>query len=616
MKSNRGRGGVALALAAVWSGAAAQGTPELVALAPVIVTATRTAVTADETLASVSVITREDIERQQAVTVDDALRNLAGITFSRNGGLGNNTSLYLRGTEADHVLVLVDGIRVGSVTVGQTAFQDIPIDQIERIEVVRGPRSSLYGADAIGGVIQIFTRRGGGELRPYASVGAGTHSTSRVTAGISGGGDNSWFNATFANLDTQGINACSAPDAFRGCFAVEPDQDAYRNRSGSLRLGHRFDNGADVDLSWLRTRAENEFDGTFVNETKTEQQVLGARLRFSPMERWKVTLAGGQSQDNSDNYLNSMFMSRFDTQRDSFSFQNDLALAADQVLTLGYDYLKDQVDSTTTFTETSRSNDGVFGQYLGRFGRHDLQGSLRYDDNQQFGGKTTGNAAWGYAFAEGYRVTLAYGTAYKAPGFNDLYFPFFGNPDLQPEESRSIEAGVSGTYSAWRWQVNAYENRIDDLIAFDIATFRPQNVDEARIRGVELVASGTYAGWQGSASVTLMDPKNESNGPNNGKLLPRRAEQSLRIDLDRAFGQFSVGATFVAEGRRYDDLANTVRMGGYGVLDLRAEYRPQKDWALQVRVNNVFDKQYETAAYFNQLGTNVMVTLRYQPAGI
>jgi vitamin B12 transporter len=589
--------------------------PEYVALAPVIVTATRTAETADEALASVTVVTREDILRQQAVSVDDALRNLAGITFSRNGGLGTNTSLFLRGTDANQIVVLVDGIRVGSATTGQAAFQDLPIDQVERIEVVRGPRSSLYGADAIGGVIQIFTRRGGGELRPVASVGLGSYGTSNVYAGISGGGDSGWFNATVANLSTKGINACSSPDVFRGCFAVEPDRDGYRNLSGSLRLGRRFDNGAEVDLSWLGTNSKTNFDGTFVNQTEATQQVLGGRVRFSPLDAWKVTLLAGQNRDNSDNYLDGVFMSRFDTTRNTVSLQNDLALAANQVLTLGYDYLEEKIDSDSQFTATSRSDNGVFGQYLARFGRADVQASLRHDDNQQFGGKTTGNAALGYAFSERYRAFTSYGTAFKAPTFNDLYFPFFGNPNLQPETSWSFEVGVTGTYTSWRWQANAFETGINNLIAFDAATFLPQNVDKAKIRGLELVASADLMGWQATTNLTFLDPKNDSNGPNNGNILPRRAEQAFRVDIDRAFGQFSVGATVTGEGRRYDDLSNTVRLGGYAVVDLRAEYRPQKDWALQLRLGNVFDKQYETAAYYNQPGANFLVTLRYAPGG-
>lgn len=241
------------------------------ALAPVVVTASRIAETADQALASVTVITREDLERGQVPSVEDALRTVAGITVSRNGGRGKNASVFLRGAESDQVLVLIDGIKVGSATVGQTAFQDIPIEQVERIEIVRGPRSSLYGSEAIGGVIQIFTRRGGGTLRPYASLGTGSHSTATVLAGVQGGGERSWYNLSFSNLDTQGFNACSPPNAFSGCFALEPDRDAYRNRSYSLRAGHRFQNGMEVDVHALRAEGENEFDGTFVNESKTVQ---------------------------------------------------------------------------------------------------------------------------------------------------------------------------------------------------------------------------------------------------------------------------------------------------------------------------------------------------------
>ncbi|MFZ5557487.1 MAG: TonB-dependent vitamin B12 receptor [Pseudomonadota bacterium] len=617
MKNGNGRAAAVLAWSMGCGGAAAQSlpAPEFVALAPVIVTATRTAETADEALASVSVITREDIERQQAVSVDDVLRGLAGVSISNNGGLGKNTDIRLRGTESDQVLVLIDGIKVGSATLGQAAFQDIPVELIDRIEVVRGPRSSLYGSEAIGGVIQIFTRKGGGPTAPYASVGAGSHSTSSLLAGLSGGGDRSWYNLSVSNVDTQGINACNAPAGIGGCFAVEPDNDAYRNRAFSLRGGYRFGNGLEVDGFALRARGKNEFDGTFVNESETTQQVAGGRLKFSPLEIWQVTVTAGQNRDESDNFLDGVLMSRFDTRRDVFSLQNDLAVSASQVLTLGYDYQDDRIESDNAFTRTSRDNNGVFGQYLGRFGRHDLQASLRYDDNQQFGGKSTGSAGYAYQITPGLRATASYGTAYKAPTFNELFFPGFGNPNLQPEESSSVEAGLDGTANGVRWSLHAYETRVDDLIAFDAATFLPQNIDKARIRGLEGIVGGRVAAWSFSANATLMDPRNDGSGPNRDNLLPRRAEQSLRIDVDRGFGAFSVGATFFAEGRRYDDLANTRRLGGYGIVDLRAEYRPHKDWSLQVKVGNVFDKNYQTAAFFEQPGTNVFFTLRYRPAG-
>jgi vitamin B12 transporter len=616
MKKNVLSGGAILAFAC--GGALAQqpsSAPTEVTLAPVNVTATRTAETADQTLASVSVVTRKDIERQQSFTVDEALRGLAGIQFSNNGGIGAPASMFLRGTNSDQVLVLIDGVRVGSATLGTFGFENLAIGELDRIEVVRGPRSSLYGSEAIGGVVQFFTRRGGGPLTAYGSIGAGTYSTSRINAGLNGGGESSWFNANFSNVDTQGFNSCSPPNTFSGCFAIEPDRDSFRSRSGSLRAGHRFDNGAEVDLSALATKNNQDFDGSFVNRTESTQQVYSGRVRFSPLDPWKVSLLAGESKEKSDNYLNLDFRSRFDTTRQTFSFQNDVAVAANQVVTVGYDYFKDRVGSDTEFTRNSRSDNGVYGQYLARFGANTLQGSVRYDDIQGYGGQTTGNGAWGYEFAQDHRVTLSYGTAFKAPTFNQLFFPIFGNPNLRPEDSNSFEVGMSGSYTSWRWQASAYQTKIDNLIAFDANTFRPENVDRAKIRGFEAMAAATIYGVQSSLNVTLLDPRNDGGGPNNGNVLPRRAEQLLRVDLDRPFGPFSVGGTFAAEGRRYDDLANTRRLGGFGTLALRAAYRPHKDWALQLSVNNLFDKDYQTALYFNQPGTVVFFTLRYQPAG-
>lgn len=584
-------------------------------LETVIVTASRIAETADETLASVTVITREDIERRQAYSVPDLLRGVPGLTVANQGGRGRLSSVFLRGTNANHVLVLVDGIKVGSATAGTTAFQDIPIDQIERIEIVRGPRSSLYGSEAVGGVIQIFTRRGGGPLRPRFSVGGGSYRTIEGSAGLSGGGDHGWFNAGIGGVDTRGFDACraEAATAFGGCFADEPDRDGHRNLSASLRAGYRFDNGLEIDAFGLLSRSDTEFDGTFQNESENRQQILGSTLRWSPLDPWDLTLDIGRSRDKSDNFKDGTFVSRFDTRRDSVALQNDIGLTLDHLLTLGIDYLQDRVDSSTDFAETSRDNTGVFGQYLGYFGDHDLQLALRHDDNQQFGGNSTGSAAWGYQVGGGLRLTLSYGTAFKAPTFNDLYFPGFGNPDLDPEESRSIEVGLAGTSDRVRWSVNAYRTRIDDLIAFDGTVGLPGNVDRAVIQGLEATVGTDLAGWEANASLTLLDPENRSDGPNRGKVLPRRPEQALRLDLDRDFGRYSLGGTVIAEGRRFDDLANNRRMSGFATVDLRGEYRLDRDWRLQARIENLFDKDYETSEFFNQPGRSAYLTLRYQP---
>jgi vitamin B12 transporter len=582
-------------------------------IAPVIVTATRTAQTADETLASVTVFTREDIEARQARSVQDLLQGVPGLAISNNGGPGKATSLFLRGTNSDHLLVLIDGVKVGSATLGTTEFQLIPIDQIERVEIVRGPRSSLYGSEAIGGVIQIFTRKGGGPLRRVFSLGGGRYHTYESLIGFSGGGERGWFNLTASGNGTQGFNACNGEPGVGGCFTLEPDKDSYRSLSGALQAGYRFENGVEVGLHALRTQGDSEFDGDFQNQTDFVQQVLGGKLRFSPLAFWEMSLQAGHSRDDSDNLKDGLFQTRFETERNTATWQNDVALGTNHLLTAGLDYQDDRIDSSEAFTVTSRDSGGLFGQYRGNWGAHDLLGSLRYDDNQQFGGHTTGNAAWGYRFGQGLRLVASYGTAFKAPTFNQLYFPGFGNPNLGPEESESFEAGLQGTLAGSQWSLYLYETRIDELIAFDAATFAPANVDKARIRGLEATGAARFIGWDLEASLTLLDPQNRSDGPAHGNVLPRRAEQALRLDLARGLGRYRVGGTLFAEGRRFDDLANTQRLSSYATVDLRGEYSLTPHWNLQARLANVLDQQYETAAFYNQPGRSLMVTLRYQP---
>jgi len=576
----------------------------------IVVTATRTAQAADRALASTTVITRKDIERSQATSVQDLLQGLAGVSIANNGGAGKSTSVFLRGTNSDHVVVLIDGVKVGSATLGTAAFQDFPVEQIERIEIVRGPRSSLYGSEAIGGVIQIFTRKGGGALTPSASVMLGSYNTRQATANLSGGGENGWVNMGLSQLETDGFDACKGSST-SGCFTIEPDKDGYRNASLNLGGGYRFQPGSEVDVHLLRAQAHNDFDGSSQNQSASVQQAVGINLKHQASELWSLKLAAGQSQDDSDNFLNGAFKSRFDTRRSTLSWQNDLALAPEHLVTLGLDRQEDAVSSTTPYTVTSRDTTGLFAQYQGRAGKQDFQFSLRRDDNSQFGAHTTGNAAWGSALADDLRVTLAYGTAFKAPTFNQLYYPGFGNPNLNPERSRSLEAGLSGKAGAGRWSLNAFETRVTDLIGFD-GTANPANAS-ARIRGLDASAALRLADWDARLNVTLQDPENRSNTANQGKVLNRRAEQSMRLDIDRGFGPYRMGATLRAEGRRYDNLANTVKLSGYGLVDLRGEYRLTKDLRLQARVENLFDKDYETVYLYNQPGRSLFVTMQYQP---
>lgn len=595
---------------------------------PIIITATRTAQTADETLASVTVISRKDIERRQARSVEDLLRGTQGISIANSGGPGKNTSVFIRGTESDHVLVLIDGVRAGSATSGGAAYSNIPIEQIERIEIVRGPKSSLYGSEAIGGVIHIMTRKGGNKkgFTPNFSIGGGSYGTFNGSAGLSGRSRRGWFSMNISGKETDGFNSCTGRPfpGGAGCFTTEPDRDGYYNVAGSFRAGYQFENGLDVETNFMQSSGKSEFDGTFINKTELMQRVYGGRASYSPYSFWKITVNGGSSRENSKNFLGKMFQTKFNTRRDTITLQNDFTLGKSHLLTVGGDYKNDNVNSNQNFTVTSRNNWGAFAQYQATVLQQNLLFSVRHDENEQFGGRVTGGAGWGYTLTEWLRFTANFGTAFKAPTFNELYFPGFSNPNLRPEESLSYEFGTSGKFKQTSWAFNIYETRIDDLIAFDVSIFAPNNVNKVRIRGFEGVVTTKIKKWQINANLTLLDPRNKSSGINRGNILPRRARQSFRFDVNRQFDKFMlcglsfnkimIGSQLLVEGERYDDFANARKLDSYIKLDIRGEYMLNENWRVQGRIENISDERYETASFFNQPGRNFFIILRYQPS--
>ena len=595
--------------------------PGATALDDVIVTASRTPQAQDAALAAVTVITREDIERRAPFSLPELLRGMPGVAVASNGGPGKVASTFLRGTDSDHALVLVDGIRIGSATSGGAAFQDIPVEQIERIEIVRGPFSSLYGADALGGVIHIFTRRPHDSFDPSFNIGAGNYGTQRLGAGIGGRGETSdgkggWYQLHAAYENTDGYNSYrDNPANPFDDFDLNPDRDGYRNRSLSLGGGHRFSKEWDIEARALRAEGNNHYDG-FFDESETVQQVVGGRVRYAPTEKVTLSLNVGRNDDTSDNFSAGVPMGFFKSHRTTGSLQGDFT-AGEGVWTLGYDWRRDEVESDSPFDVEQRITRGLFGQWQQRFGAHSLQVGARHDDDTQFGGKNTGSVRWGWDFTDALRLTASYGTAYRSPTFNDLYYPFFGNPELDPESSRSAEIGLRGKHGWGGWSVNAFETRVEDLISYDPTPTperpfgQPANVEKARIRGTEATVETTLLGWSLQGNVTLLDPRNTGGGFEDGNLLPRRSRTNARIDLDRSFGAVSIGASITGTGHRYDDPSNTLRLPGYATTDLRIGYTFAGSWTLQVNANNVFDRTYETAMFYPQPGRNWFVSLRY-----
>lgn len=576
-----------------------------------VVTATRGGQSVIQAIAATSVVERSDIERLQATSVADLLRFVPGVSLTNTGGPGKNVAVNIRGSNSNHMLVLIDGVRIGSATTGDVAWQNLPVEQIQRIEVVRGPRSSLYGSEAIGGVIQIFTRRGGHEgVTPYASATVGSRNHRGAAAGLTGGHGSLWYNLGISSLDTRGIDARPGAPA----SSLDPDNDGYREMAANLSGGYRFDSGLELDAHLLDVRSHNDYDSGFKANADNELKAYSLRARFSPITPWLVTLQAGRSEDNIDTFNGSVFNTRIDTRRDSLSWQNDFAVTDEQKLTLGYDYLDDSVEGTSDFAEDSRENHGVFLQYLLSTGRHDWQLGLRHDDNEQHGTTNTGSLGYGFALTEQLRATASYGTAFKAPTFNQLYFPGFGNPDIRAESSRNREVGLEGDQAWGQWSVTVFRNEIEDLIAYSNqgSGFRAYNIDEAVITGVELATSTRLLDWDVAGNLTLQDPANRSSRSGQGDLLPRRAEQLFNLNLDRRFGRFGVGASLHVEGRRWDNAGNTNELSGYNTVDLRSDYPLTETLRLQARITNLFDTDYETARTYQQQGRAGYLTLRYQ----
>jgi len=581
-------------------------------LPDLVVTATRVETPKNQLAAATTVYTRKDIERLQVNTLPDLLKNTPGIDMTQQGGLGKTSSVFMRGTNSDHVLVLIDGIKAGSATSGTSPFEFIPIDQIERVEIIRGPQSSLYGSEAIGGVIQIFTRKGEQDEKPSVTLdaGGGSYNTAKASGSVSGKIKNSWYSLSASHINTQGFDARQATP---GLFGVDqPDKDGYYNTGLNARIGHRFDNNAEVEAFFMRTEGKTEYDGNFQDKTEFVDQVVGTSASMDIIDNWRSTLRLGQSRDDGDNFApDGAFSSKFNTTRWNATWLNQFDLADDHQLIAGSDYRFDEVDSSTVYDESSRYDVGVFTELHSRIWEdHFINASLRWDENEAFGDYVTGSVGWRYNSPIGISPFASFGNAFKAPTFNELYFPNFGNANLEPEESTTFEAGLAGDH--WlQWEVRAYHTNIDNLIiaVMDPATFNfsAQNVGKSQIDGIEAEISKEWLGWNGKLSLNLLSPKNRTTNAR----LPRRTEKTLSFDLSKSFGQFDLGVNVLAQGDRFDDTANKTKVAGYATVDLRTAYHINKHWMLSANLNNLLDKQYQLIDTYNTADRNFFVSIHY-----
>ena len=560
---------------------------------PIIVTATRTAQTIDDSLASVTVITEEQIKQQQTNDLRELLTSISGIDVTNSGGMGNKSDMYMRGTSSSHVLVMIDGVKIGSATNGNIALQHIPVNQVERIEIVRGPRSSVYGSEAVGGVIQIFTKKGSDKKEANLELGYGSYTTNKFLAGISGKSGDTTYSINASHIKTDGFDTKDG---------TETDNDGYDNNSITFNASHQISKTSSLQVNTMHASGHNEYDG-FYNNNDYVQQTTGLQYTSAPLTNWNMKLNVSQSLDESDNFSGETFKTRYYTTRNNFLWQNNINIGTNQILTLGADYQKDKVRSTTAYDKTSRDNTAAFIQHQWNGDNNDIQLALRNDDNEAFGSHTTGNIAWGHNFAKGTRLIASYGTAFNAPTFNDLYWPTDGNADLKPEESSTAEIEVRKKHSWGNASISLYQTKIDNLIS----GWPPTNVDKAEINGIEIRLDTEIAGWKTKADISLLDPEDKDTG----KVLQRRAKELLRIDMDKASGKWTTGISFIGQGSRFDDTDNTDKVSGYGIVNLRASYAVSKKTSIKWKIENLFDKEYETVKNYNTPGVSGYISINY-----
>jgi vitamin B12 transporter len=576
-----------------------------------IVTATRTQSIAVEALSSVSVITQDEIETFQYQTLADALSSLAGVSISHAGGLGKQTSLFVRGTESNHTQILLNGVKLATNGFGTPQIEHIPLDSIERIEIVRGPQSGLYGSSSIGGTIQIFTKKAPSGFSPFAMAAIGSDNTHKMNAGFGASNELGWLNIAAGYTGTDGFDACDGRSAtfFIGCFADEPDDDGYQNRHHSLRGGVYLGENSELELFSLYSSGDSQYDG-FFNHTDFSQHTYGGVITSKLSDQWQLRSHLSHAHFDVDD-KGVFATSESDNTKQMFSLQSDYTLTERHILTVGYDYEQDERD-TASADRVERDNHGVFGQFQGGINKLDYRLTFRHDDNQQYGQFNSGNIAFGYHFTPSLKSYIHYGEAFTAPSFIDLDPASFGNPNLVPEQSKSVEIGISGRHAATAWSIAAFHTKIENLIALD-SFFIPQNIAKAKIKGVELTAQRQWLSIDWDAQLSLIDPTFDTEDSNKGNVLPRRAQNTMTIKAAKSWNKLSLASQVYYSGRRFDNNANTRRLDNHVTVDVTVGYQVTAATAIRLKLANLFDESYETASGFNANDLNALLSISYRP---
>jgi vitamin B12 transporter len=577
----------------------------------IVVSATRVPARLNDLVADVTVISRAALQRSEARTLVELLSQQAGLQFSSNGGLGKPASLFIRGLEARHTLLLVDGVPLGSATLGTPSLDNLPLESIERIEIVRGPMSSLYGNGALGGVVQVITRKGAQGFTANAKLAGGSNNHAQAAAGLTWGEGAFDAAAQVQHTRTQGISATNERVPFN---SFNPDLDGFRQTGGSLRLGWQPAEQWRLELLALASNGLTRFDDGAVADAraKLRNELVAVSAAGQLLPAWRSSLRLSQAVDGFDTLESAngpTALGLIKTDRRLLSWDNSLGTPVGTLLVLAERTQEDVSRPGAPFSVSERSITGLALGLTGAAAGHTWQASARRDSNSQFGGITTGALAYGFSFSPAWLVGASYGTSQTLPSFNQLYFPGFGNPNLLPEEGEHAEVSLRYSAGAQRVRLAYYDYNYRGFIS---SGPQPLNLPRAEISGVTLSYEGQWRALKMAASLDHVDPRNATRGSAAfDKQLPRRAKNALRLAADWEAPVWSAGASFSAFSHRFDNATNTTRLAGYGVLDLRADWAVLPDLRWGLRINNAADKRFETALGYDQPGREAFVSLRY-----
>lgn len=580
-------------------------------LDPIIVTATRTEQSLSHTIGDDSVIENNVLQKTPNATLGDVLGRQRGIGIVEYGGPQTLTTINVRGTNSRQSLVMIDGMRVNSPTNGLPVLNAIPLNAIERIEIVRGAASSLYGANAMGGVINVITRQP--EDRPlsgYVNMGVGTYATTEYDAGLSGR-QGMWSYSLYGGYGQSGGYQATNGDY---PFANNPDTDSYYRSNVGGQLGMTWAPGQTLSVQTLQSKVNGGYDSFDPVYNDRGIQTLGNTIitsRNQLNDRWLSTLSASFLDEKNETRTNPQAgpPGYFKSSQAQYLWLNTLELARNQTLNLGLERLEQNANGNDAgrpvqFARDSIHTNSVMANYTGQWGAHRIQASVRNDDNSQYGSFTTGSLAYAYEFARGWQASVAVNNAFRAPTFSELYYPGFSNPDLAPEKSRNYELGLRYSHQSGEVSLVGYHNRITDLIASEAPTYIPQNIQSATIKGMTLA----FEQWVGNqtqvyGSFDLLSPYNNSTG----KRLAFIAQRTLRLGAEHRIQDFTLDADWLLTSDRND--GNAV-LGGYGLLNLGVQYAVSRQVSVQLRWNNVLGKDYTLVRGYNTPGSNVFFNVR------